>query len=143
MSQSLGPVDFFAVKFPGNQFRGEIAPALKELVDSGTIQIVDLTFAHKDADGVVEIVEMHDLDEESYKLYESIVVDVNGMLSDDDIELIANALEPNSSAALMLFENSWARRFVTALERAQAEVVISESVPRVVVNQLLAAQAET
>jgi hypothetical protein len=86
---------------------------------------------------------MHDLDEESYKLYESIVVDVNGMLSDDDIELIANALEPNSSAALMLFENSWARRFVTALERAQAEVVISERVPRVVVNQLLAAQAET
>ncbi len=139
---SLGPVDFFAVKFPGNQFRGEIAPALQELVDSGTIQIVDLTFAHKDADGNVEIVEMHDLDEESYKLYESLVVDVNGMLSEEDVEMIANALEPNSSAALMLFENSWARRFVESLQNAQAEVVISERVPRVVIDQMMAAQAE-
>ena len=140
---SLGPVDFFAVKFPGNQFRGEIAPALKELVDNGTIQIVDLTFARKDADGNVEIVEMHDLDEEAYKLYESLVTDVNGMLSDEDVDMIANTLEPNSSAALMLFENSWARRFVESLQHAKAEVVISERVPRVVIDQLMAAQAET
>jgi hypothetical protein len=140
---TLGPVDFFAVKFPGNQFRGEIAPALKELVDSGTIQIIDLTFARKDADGNVEIVEMHDLDEASYKLYESLVSDVNGMLSEDDIDLIADTLEPNSSAALMLFENSWARRFVEGLQNAQAEVVISERIPRVVINELMAAaQAE-
>lgn len=140
---SLGPVDFFAVKFPGNQFSGEIAPALKELVDSGTIQIVDLTFARKDADGNVEVVELHDLDEEAYKLYESLVVDVNGMLSDEDVDMIANALEPNSSAALMLFENSWARRFIESLQHAQAEVVISERVPRVVIDQLMAANAET
>jgi len=140
---SLGPVDFFAVKFPGNQFRGEIAPALQQLVDSGTIQIVDLTFAHKDADGNVEIVEIHDLDEESYKLFESMVVDVNGMLSEADVDMIAEALEPNSSAALMLFENSWARRFVESLQNAQAEVVISERIPRVVIDQLLADQADT
>ena len=139
---SLGPVDFFAVKFPGNQFRGEIAPALKELVDNGTIQIVDLTFARKDADGNVEIIEMHDLDDEAFKLYESIVTDVNGMLSDEDVDLIANTLEPDSSAALMLFENSWARRFIESLENAKAEVVISERVPRVVINQLMAAQAD-
>jgi uncharacterized membrane protein len=139
---SLGPVDFFAVKFPGNQFHGEIAPALKELVDSGTIQIVDLTFARKDADGNVEIVEMHDLDDEAYKLFESMVTDVNGMLSDEDVAMIANTLEPNSSAALMLFENSWARRFIESLENAKAEVVISERVPRVVINQLMAAQAD-
>jgi uncharacterized membrane protein len=139
---SLGPVDFFAVKFPGNQFRGEIAPALKELVDNGTIQIVDLTFAHKDADGNVKIVEIHDLDDEAYSLYESLVTDVNGMLSDEDVEMIANTLEPNSSAALMLFENSWARRFIESLEHAKAEVVISERVPRVVINQLMAAQAD-
>jgi uncharacterized membrane protein len=139
---SLGPVDFFAVKFPGNQFHGEIAPALKELVDSGTIQIVDLTFARKDADGNVEIVEMHDLDDEAYKLFESMVTDVNGMLSDEDVAMIANTLEPNSSAALMLFENSWARRFIESLENAKAEVVISERVPRVVINQLMAAKAD-
>jgi uncharacterized membrane protein len=139
---SLGPVDFFAVKFPGNQFRGEIAPALKELVDNGTIQIVDLTFARKDADGNVEIIEMHDLDDEAFKLYESIVTDVNGMLSDEDVDMIASTLEPDSSAALMLFENSWARRFIESLENAKAEVVISERVPRVVINQLMAAQAD-
>jgi uncharacterized membrane protein len=139
---SLGPVDFFAVKFPGNQFRGEIATALKELVDNGTIQIVDLTFARKDADGNVEIIEMHDLDDEAFKLYESIVTDVNGMLSDEDVDMIASTLEPDSSAALMLFENSWARRFIESLENAKAEVVISERVPRVVINQLMAAQAD-
>jgi hypothetical protein len=141
---TLGPVDFFAVKFPGNQFRGEIVPALKELVDNGTIQIIDLTFARKNADGDVEVVEMHDLDEESYQLYESLVSDVNGMLSEEDVDLIADTLEPNSSAALMLFENSWARRFVEGLQNAQAEVVISERVPRVVINELMAAaQSET
>ena len=139
---SLGPVDFFAVKFPGNQFRGEIVPALQELVDNGTIQIVDLTFASKDADGNVAIIELHDLDDDAYKLYESIVTDVNGMLSDEDVNMIASTLEPDSSAALMLFENSWARRFIESLENAKAEVVISERVPRVVINQLMAAQAD-
>jgi hypothetical protein len=139
---TLGPVDVFAVKFPGNQFRGEIVPALRELVDAGTITIIDLTFARKDADGNVEIVELHDLDDETYTLYESLVGDVNGMLSEDDVDMIANGLEPNSAAALMLFENTWARRFVDALIGARAEVIISERIPRVAIEQLIAAQAE-
>ena len=139
---SLGPVDFVAVRFPDNQLRGESLPALMELVDAGTIRIIDLVFARKDAEGNVDIVELHDLDDETYTLYESLVGDVNGMLSRDDVELISSALEPNTSGGLMLIENTWARRFVEALQHANAEVLISERVPRAAIEELIAAQAE-
>jgi hypothetical protein len=128
------------VKFPGNQFKGEIAPALTELVESGTIRVIDILFVNKDADGKIEIVEINDLDDDNYAVFDPVVSDVTSLLNEDDVRSFSEALGFNSSAALMLFEDTWATRFRDALMNANAEVVISERIPRAAVEQLLAEQ---
>jgi hypothetical protein len=125
---SLGPIEFLAIRFPGNQFRGEIMPALADLVEGNTIRIV-------------RVIELADLGEDDYFAYEEIVSEVSGMLSHDDARQIASALEPNSSAALMLFENVWATRFVDAVANAKGEVILSERIPRAMIDEMLATAA--
>ena len=134
----LGPIEFLALKFPGNQFRGEIIPALAELVDDGTIRVVDLLFVQKAADGTVLVVELADLGEEDYAAFEAVVSDVAGLLGHDDARRVATALAPDSSAALMLFENVWATRFADAVANANGELIVSERIPRAVVEEVLA-----
>ena len=138
---TLGPVDLLVVKFPGNQFKGEIAPALTALVESGTIRVIDLLFANKYENGRVEMVEINDLDDADFRRFDPVITDVTDILTDDDVETLTAALEPNSSAALLLFENTWATKFVDALRNAQGELVMSERIPRVVIDELLAARA--
>jgi uncharacterized membrane protein len=135
---ALGPVEILVVKFPGNQFKGEIAPALTELVESGTIRVIDILFVNKDENGKVEMVEINDLDDDNYAVFDPIVSDVTSMLNEDDVQAFSAALEPNSSAALMLFEDTWATRFRDALVNANAEVVMSERIPRAAVEKLMA-----
>jgi len=135
---ALGPVELLVVKFPGNQFKGEIAPALTELVESGTIRVIDILFVNKDENGKVEMVEINDLDDDNYAVFDPIVSDVTSMLNEDDVQAFSAALEPNSSAALMLFEDTWATRFRDALVNANAEVVMSERIPRAAVEKLMA-----
>src|SRR6266508_2032173 len=118
---SIGPVELLVVKFPGNQFKGEIAPALKDLVESGTIRVIDILFVNKDENGTVEMVEINDLDDDNYLVFDPIVSDVTSMLNEDDVQAFSEALGPNSSAALLLFENTWATRFRDALVNANAE----------------------
>jgi hypothetical protein len=135
---ALGPVELLVVKFPGNQFKGEIAPALTDLVEQGTIRVIDILFVNKDADGTVEMVEINDLDDDNYTVFDPVVSDVTSLLTADDVAAFSAALEPNSSAALLLFENSWATRFRDALVNANAELVVSERLPRAAVEALLA-----
>ncbi len=139
---SHGPIELLVVKFPGNKFTGQIVPALTELVDNGTVRIIDLLFVQKDADGDLTIVELTELDEDERAALDPVVADVSGMISDDDALLFANALEPNSSAGLLLFENTWASRFVSAVREADGEVIVSERIPRAVIEELAAVEAE-
>jgi hypothetical protein len=138
---SLGPIEFLALKFPGNRFRGEIVPALAESGENNTVRVVDLLFVQRAADGAVRVVELADLGEEDYVAFEEVVSDISGMLNHDDARQIANALEPNSSAALLLFENVWAARFVDAVANAKGEVIVSERIPRGMVDEMLATEA--
>jgi len=138
---SLGPIEFLALKFPGNRFRGEITPALAELVEGGTVRVIDLLFVQKEADGAVRVVELADLGDEDYVTFEEVVSDVSGMLHQDDARQIANSLEPNSSAALLLFENVWATRFADAVANANGEVIVNERIPRAMVEEMLATEA--
>jgi uncharacterized membrane protein len=135
---SLGPVEMLVVKFPGNQFKGEIAPALAELVEKGTIRVIDFVFIQKDADGSLTSVELADLDPEAASAYASAVDDVSGTLSEDDIKELGGLLENNSSAGLMLFENVWATRFADAVRNASGEVILSERIPRAVIEKVMA-----
>jgi len=133
-SMPYGPIELVAISFPGNQFSGEIIPALQELVDTETIRIVDIVFAIKDEDGNVDVIEVDDLPEDQASAYSPAVSEVSGLLSDDDVQRLAAALEPNSSAGLMVFENVWAKRFVDAVFNANGQVILNERIPRAVVE---------
>ena len=131
---SYGPVSLVVISFPGNEFRGEIAPALGDLVASGTIRVIDIVFVSKDEDGNVLSVEMSELDEAIVNQIDPVVSEVSSLLGEDDIAQIADMLEPNSSAAMLLFENAWASTFTTAVRNANGEVLMNELIPAAVVN---------
>jgi hypothetical protein len=135
---SYGPIELLAVRFPGNRFTGELTPALEELVESGTIRIIDLLFVSKDADGTVLIAELDELGDGVVTALEPFVSESSGLLSEDDAIHFASALEPNSSEALLVFENAWASRFAQAVRNAHGEVIFNERIPRTVVDTLLA-----
>ena len=138
---SLGPIELLVVKFPGNQFKGEIAPALKDLVEGGLIRVVDILFVHKDQDGEVTVLEINDLDDDDFSRFDPVVSDITGMLTPDDAKWFSQGLENDSSGAIMLFENAWATRFRDALLNANGQVVLNERIPKAVVDELVATPA--
>jgi uncharacterized membrane protein len=131
---SYGPVSLVVISFPGNEFRGEIAPALGNLIESGTIRVIDIVFVAKDEDGNVLSLEMSELGEEVASQIDPVVSEVASLLGEDDIAQIAELLEPNSSAAMLLFENACASTFTTAVRNANGEVLMHELIPAAVVN---------
>jgi hypothetical protein len=136
----LGPVEYLLIAFPGNRFNGEIVPALRELVDNGTIHILDLLFIKKDADGNVLLVELADSDEGA--LFDDVEGEVDDLLNMEDIELAAAELPPNSSAGLLVWENVWAKRFADAVRAAGGQVIANQRVPHDVVEAALQAYLE-
>ena len=133
---SLGPVDLLVLKFPGNHFKGEIMPALKELVDSDTIGIIDILLAVTDDDGNVSAMEISD-DTDAYSVLAPVVKDIQGLLTPADIEALGKQLGANSSAAVLLFENKWATKFRDAVLNAQGELVMFERIPRQVLDAMM------
>jgi hypothetical protein len=132
--EEIGPVDYLIVAFPGNNFRGEIAPALAELVEAGTIRIIDIAFVGKSADGEVVAFELMELDPEVRDALEGIGVEVSGLFNEDDLAAAGEELEPNSSAALLVWENVWARKVAQAIRDAGGEVLDFERLPHDVVQ---------
>lgn len=130
----IGPVDYMIVAFPGNEFRGEIAPALADLVESETIRIIDLAFVGKDAEGNVLAFELTDIDPEVREGFEKAGIEINGLFNEDDLEAAGEELEPNSSAALIVWENVWARNVAQTIRDAGGEVFDFERVPHDVVQ---------
>jgi uncharacterized membrane protein len=135
---SLGPVEMLVIKFPGNRFKGEIVPELQQLIDTGIVRIIDIAFVHKDAKGDVTTVELDDLDPDEYADFDPLVAEVTGFFSDNDFLELSRQLENNSSAAFMLFENTWATRFRDAVLNANGEIVVIERIPKAVIDELLA-----
>jgi hypothetical protein len=132
----LGPVDWIVVEFPGSRFKGEIAPALDDLAARGIIRVLDLLLIRKDEDGSLEFFELSDLDESeigTLRLYESALA---MLLSEEDVEAVAAAVEPGSTAALLVWENSWAAPFASAVRHAGGQLAASGRIP---VQALLAA----
>ena len=130
----MGPVELIVIKFPGNKFTGKVAPALRELVDAGTIGIVDLLFATTDEQGNIAVLELADLDGDTQTELDQVVVDLTGLLTHDDARVMASKIGPNSSVAVMLFENKWATKFRDALLEADGELVLSERIPKDIVD---------
>ena len=132
----LGPVDWIVVEFPGSKFNGQIAPALLDLVERDLIRVLDLLVLKKDADGSLEAFELSDLDQGEIgdlRTYES---ELAMLLSEEDVTSVAAAIEPGSSAGVLVWENTWAAPFASAVRRSGGQLVASGRIP---IQALLAA----
>ena len=130
----IGPVDYMIVAFPGNEFKGEIGPALAELVEKGTIRIIDLAFVGKSPTGEIAAFELTDIDPEVRKGFEKAGIEVNGLFNEDDLMTAGEELEPNSSAALLVWENVWARDVAQKMRDAGGILLDFERLPHDVVQ---------
>jgi len=124
----MGPIDYLVVEWPGKQPTGAAAPYLLDLVDRGLIRILDLAFIAKAEDGSVARLEIADLGDEVEE-YAVFAGASSGLLSDDDTDEAAAALEPGTSAALLVYENSWAGPFAAAVRRSGGQLVASGRIP--------------
>ena len=124
---TVGPVEYVVFGFPGNECTGEIAPALVELVRNGVIRILDLVFIQKDEDGDVQAFEYDDL--EAFSAFADLDGEVGGLIGADDIEYVGQEIPPNSSVALLLLEDLWAKPLLTALRKANGVLIEGARVP--------------
>jgi len=131
----LGPVEMMAVAFPGNRFQGEIVPAIRELVETGTVRIIDLALITKDEDGNSTILEYEDFANapEGSELLEVL----EELINDEDLEHFAAELEPGNSVAIVVWEDTWATRLANAIRNADGELLALERVPREAIEMLL------
>jgi hypothetical protein len=129
----IGPVEYIVVGFPGNQFKGEIAPALGDLADAGTIRIIDIAFAGKDDNGDVTAFELSALDPDVQKALEKLGAEPTGLFSEEDLTAVAETLDPGSSAAVLAWENVWAKGVAGAIRDAGGELYDYDRVPHEVV----------
>ena len=134
----MGPVEYIVIEFPGNRFKGEIVPALAELVDNDIVRIIDVVFIKKDADGNVTIFEYDALDDVLAFGFADVDGEAGGVLNDEDLELAAETLTPDSSAGLIVWEHRWAARTAQAIRDAGGRIIAGERVPDEVVEQALA-----
>jgi uncharacterized membrane protein len=134
----IGPVEYVVIGFPGNRFKGEIVPAIAELVDNDIVHIIDVAFVKKDADGTVTAFEYDDLDDVLEFGFADVDAEAGGVLNDEDLRLAAETLEPNSSAALIVWEHRWAARVARAIRDAGGRIVAGERIPHEIVEGALA-----
>ena len=139
---SVGPVDFFVIAFPGNEFKGEIAPAIQDLVDSGTIRVIDVLLAYKQGDEDVRVLELQEDPSEVFQRFEPMVGEITGLLTENDVRTLSAGLPSDTSIMLLLFENTWARKVGDAIENADGQVVMFERIPRPVVQDLIQEREE-
>jgi len=127
----LGPVDYLVVGFPADQanFSGEMASELKALIDSNTIRVLDLVMLTKGDDGSVEAAELRDADDSEIGELRELERDLAILLAEEDVEEIGASLEPGSAAAVLVWENTWAAPFGSAIRRSGGELVTSGRIP--------------
>ena len=142
---TYGPIDFIALEFKGNQFKGEIFPEIMNLVNNGIVRVIDIIVVKKDADGNVTHQEIQETDQSVLAVFNPLKAEINGMIQVEDIEMIGEQLENNTTAAVLLFENLWAIKFGEAVVRANGRMVIHSRIPFEVVNEVMEifAQAES
>ncbi len=130
----IGPVDYAVLAFPGNQFKGEIAPALADLVEAGTIRLIDAAFVSKDENGDVLAFELTELAPDVQEALDALNIEVQGLFNDEELQAVGEELELDSSAAVLVWENVWAREVAQAIRDAGGVLVAFERVPHDVVQ---------
>ena len=120
-----GPVDYLVLQLPTERADGSIAAALGDLVEAGTVTILDLMIIEKSADGTVRGIDLDVIDDE-LRVFAGAA---SGLLGDDEASDAGTLLEPGMTAAVLVYENAWARGFVAAARSVGAEVVASARIP--------------
>ena len=141
---SYGPIDFIALEFDTDQLTGESLPALLELVQQQIVRVIDLVIILKDQAGATQVLEIEELAPDILAVFDPLEIKISGIIQVEDIEVIAAAMEENTTAALLLIENLWAIKFGEAVVRASGRMVMYDRIPFEVVNETLEifAQAE-
>jgi len=140
LSDSIGPVDVGIILFEGNEFNGDVAPAIAELQQNGTVRIIDIAFVIKDGEGNGAVLELQD--EGIAEAFEAITEEQFELLSQEELDEIADTLEPNSSALVIVWENTWAARLGAAVRNSNGQVIVMERIPRDTVLAAIAALDE-
>jgi hypothetical protein len=123
----VGPIDYIVLEWAGEP-RGEVAPLLLDLVERGIIRVLDIAFMTKDADGTVTAIDIGDLPTAA-ELFAEFEGAASGLLGFDDLEAAAAALEPGTSAAVLVWENRWAAPIASALRASGGQLVASGRIP--------------
>ena len=129
------PVEYALVVFPGNQFSGEIVPALLDLAERDIIRFVDIVFVRKDEDGSTRTIELNDLDDESYRLFVPLSKQIESLFTEDDLTWAASQMPENSSAALFLWENLWMGNIRNAIINSGGILAERGQIPDDVIEQ--------
>ena len=127
----IGPVDYLVVGFPAEKanFSGEMATELKALIDSNTIRVLDLVMVTRADDGSVEASELRDADDSDVGELRALERDLAILLAEEDIEEVGASLEPGSAAAVLVWENTWAAPFASAVRRSGGELLGNGRIP--------------
>jgi len=134
----LGPVDYVVVAFPAGKadFSGAMASELRALMDSNTVRLLDLVLLTKELDGSVEAAELRDADDSEVGQLRAAEADLAVLLAASDVEEIGAMLEPGSAAAVLVWENTWAGPFGSAVRRSGGQLVTTG---RITTQAILAA----
>ncbi|HEV7957215.1 MAG TPA: DUF6325 family protein [Marisediminicola sp.] len=135
-----GPVELYLIGFSGERPGQDVVDAILKLVDSDTVRLLDLLFVSRDQDGEVTVLELEEIADQ-FGLTGLEVVEL-GLAGEEDVDDLADAIEPGTSAALLVVEHVWAREFAETLYRAGGQVLQTERIPAPVVNELVAATHE-
>lgn len=140
---TLGPIEVLVVSFLGNEFNGAIIPELERLIDNDTISVIDGLLVRKDADGTVTFTEFEELgsNADAARLAD-LMNQVESLISDEDVEALVEALEPNSSEAILVFEHTWAKPLRDAIVGSGGILAANFRIPGMVVDELLDELAE-
>ena len=138
---SYGPVELVVLKFDGIDFKGEVLREIQKVVDAGTIVVIDILLAVRLGDDPVRVIEVQELEDPILQRWEPIITDAGGLLTNDDAERLSADLEPDSAVALLMFEHRWVAPLADAIENAGGSVVLTERIPRSVIDQLVAESA--
>lgn len=134
--QPIGPIEYLIVEFPGNQFKGELIPALGALVERGLIRILDLAIISKDDAGNVMLFEASEMDDPVSEELARLEGEHDALFSEADLLMAAEELPDNSTSAAMLFENVWAAQFAQAVRNAGGEVMLNVRIPHAVLEAI-------
>ena len=138
---TIGPVEYVIFGFPGGHGTGAVAPAIAELIDTGTVRLLDVIFVRKDLDGDLSLSGLDAFDDLASTGLTDLVGEMRGVMSDEDVIIASEVLDPGTSGVLLVWEHRWAERAARAVRDAGGEVVAGEVIPRRVVERAVATVA--